>query len=280
MKGILNPRLASFATTLGTTLLFSVNSHSDNPRNGGELMLGGGYVHSDEPFDEGISGFRIYMDGRYQWHGLFVESGNIINRQKDKPAVGFNFYNTDHWNFDLLGTIADDSIDYRYRAGNYIVYRSRSSIAGAGFRAIGTFNNTTIQAMGLPIASEGSRDDGVLRHASLWLDQKWQINDKWEFKVSLGAQYRSAELLDHKYGVEPIQADNYIQPYEASDGTDYTAHFELNYAITDHLFIQPYFNITKFSDSAMDSPLVKTAINSFDRSEQERKLGINLNYRF
>lgn len=290
MKGIINLSLVRFIssssvgpvlrnTLLGSTLLFSMNNYADNPRDGGELTLGGGFMSFESPFDSRTSGFRVDIDGRYQWRGLFAETGSLVNRQKNKPAIGFNFYNTDHWNFDFLGTIADDNVDYLYRVGRINVSSSGNSIAAAGFRAIGSFNDTTIQLMGLPIASEGSRDDGILRYASLWINQQWQHN-KWTLKASIGAQYRTGELLERKYDIQQWQANNYFPAYDVGDGTDYTAHFELNYAITDHVFMQPYFSITEFSDSVIESPLIETAIDTFDRPEQERKVGINFNYRF
>jgi hypothetical protein len=83
---------------------------SDNDFNGGFLKVGYGYKTEISPYHSEVKGGSLFVNGRYQWEGLFVEAFYGANERNEGLSVGYNFYNTKQWSFDINTVLAHGSI--------------------------------------------------------------------------------------------------------------------------------------------------------------------------
>jgi MipA family protein len=284
------------STLLLTTILASCAGHSlaedigkdDKPdqdrsdnRDGYSLSLGLGYVNSESPLDdeEDTDGLRLVIDGRYQWKGLFVEFANDPSRDKNLPAIGYNFYSTVHWNLDLIAAAATVDSEFNYEVDGQEKQISGEATRGIGLRAQGVWGNSIVQMVALPYFHQDFRSNSAVDYASLWFGHRWQI-ENWSVNGLLGAVYKSSGLLDHHFGVTESEADEIVWAYEPSSGIDYTAYIDLSYPVSKNILFQIYSRHTQYSDQTLDSPIIEFARKWEERPEKEHEFGILLNYVF
>lgn len=258
----------------------NAESHqTENSRDGYYLSIGAGYVNLESPIYEKRDGFRVVFNGRYQWKGVFAEAAIDASRDKNLPALGYNFYNTEHWSLDAIFALTGGDLRINYNIDGETKRISAQPPRGVGLRAQGTWGNTFVQAIALPFYHEEFRTNSAIEYASLWAGQRWQIKN-WSLNGLIGAQYQSSGLLDHQWGVTETEADALLSAYQPSSGIDYTAQIDLTYPVTKNVLFQMYSRHLIYSDEMLDSPIVKKMREYHGRPEQEREFGILLNYVF
>lgn len=252
-----------------------------NSRDGYSLSIGLGYMNIESPIiiEDKFDGLKVVIDGRYQWKGLFVELANDPARDKNLPAVGYNFYSTEHWNLDVIAAAATGRSESTYYVDGQVKQISGEATRGFGFRAQGAWGNSIVQMVALPYFREDFRSDSAVDYASLWVGHRWQIRN-WSVNGLLGAVYKSSGLLDHHFGVTEAEADKIFRAYEPTSGVDYTAHIDLSYPVSKNILFQIYSRHTQYSDAVLDSSLVELARQWEGRPETEREFGVLLNYVF
>ncbi|WP_049631771.1 MipA/OmpV family protein [Cellvibrio sp. pealriver] len=252
---------------------------SENNRDGYYLSIGAGYINLESPTFEKTDGVRVVFNGRYQWKGFFAEAAIDASRDKNLPALGYNFYNTDHWSLDAIFAVTGSDLRFKYNYYGEAKQISAQPPRGVGLRAQGSWGNTFVQAIALPYYHEEFRTDSAIEYASLWAGHRWQIKN-WSLSGLVGAQYQSSGLLDHQWGVTENEADEFISAYQPSSGIDYTAQIDLTYPVTKNVLFQMYSRHMLYSDETLDSPMVKKIREYHKHPEQEREFGILLNYVF
>jgi len=263
----------------------SKQNRSDN-RDGYRLSLGLGYMNYESPWYGGEAGDGVWLviDARYQWKGLFAEVAlNGVSGDKNLPAIGYNFYSTDHWNLDVIAAAVTGRGEFNYVYEGQVKQISGEPTKGVGFRAQGSWGNSIVQMVALPYIYDGEEkdfgSDSAVDYASLWAGHRWQVKN-WSVNGLLGAVYKSSGLLDHQVGVTGSEADAIVWAYKPSSGIDYTAHIDLSYPVSKHILFQIYSRHTQYSDATLDSPLIELARKWDDRPENEHEFGVLLNYVF
>lgn len=258
----------------------NAESHqTENSRDGYYLSIGAGYINLESPTHTEVGGLRFVFNGRYQWEGFFAEAAIDASRDKNLPALGYNFYNTEHWSLDAIFAVTGGDLRINYYIDGEAKRISAQPPRGVGLRAQGTWGNTFVQAIALPYYHEEFRTDSAIEYASLWAGHRWQIKN-WSLNGLVGAQYQSSGLLDHQWGVTETEADALLSAYQPSSGIDYTAQIDLTYPVTKNVLFQMYSRHLLYSDEMLDSPIVKKIREYHGRPEQEREFGILLNYVF
>ncbi|HSX51148.1 MAG TPA: MipA/OmpV family protein [Cellvibrio sp.] len=252
-----------------------------NDRDGYSLSIALGYANIESPLydEEKMDGWKLFIDGRYQWKGLFIELANDPARDKNLPAAGYNFYTTEHWNLDFIVAAVTPGTEFNYEIGGETKKISRGSTRGTGIRAQGSWGNSILQLVALPYFHEDLPSDSAVDYASLWLGHRWQIRN-WSLNGLVGAVYKSSGLIDYQFGVPASEADGTLWSYEPSSGIDYTAYIDLSYPISKNILFQIYSRHTQYSDQTLDSPLIELARRWENRPEKEQEFGILLNYVF
>lgn len=250
-----------------------------NSRDGYYFSIGTGYWNYESPLREELNGLAFVINGRYQRNGFFVELANGSSGTSNLPTLGYNFYGTEHWNLDLLYAITDGTGEFSYEMDGKTHEMSTLPISGVGFRALGSWGNTTLQLVGLNSFNSEFRSDTAVDYAALWLGHRWQIKN-WSLNGLVGAKYRSSDLMNYSFGVTEREADKIVSAYETSSGVDYTAQIDLTYPIRKNVLFQIYATHTQFSDEMLHSPIIKLLSKSENRPEKEQTFGILLHYVF
>jgi len=257
-----------------------LEADNKNSQSGGYLKLGLGYRGEVSPYHEERSGASFVVSGRYQWkNGLFIEAPGGANQLNPGFGFGYNFYNTEHWSFDVINQLSHGGVEYRARNrdGQSIDF-ARDATMSTGIRATGAIDQNTIQFTLLPYAYDSEFDNGL--YASLWLAKQWQVKN-WSIYSAIGFQYRSKELLNYYYGVAKDIAINGTPAYEAGAGVNSTIQFGLDYPITKNWVFESYVRYTQIASSMSDSPFIYNT-RKFDdtRTKNVAEVAILLNYVF
>ena len=266
----------SFAEELPTN---DKQQDNKNSRDGYYLSVGTGYWSYESPLREELNGLAFAINGRYQRNGFFVELANGSSGTSSLPTLGYNFYGTEHWNLDLLYAITSGTGEFSYEVDGNAREISTLPISGVGFRALGSWGNTTLQLVGLNSFNSEFRSDTAVDYTALWLGHRWQIKN-WSVNGLVGAKYRSSSMMNYSFGVTESEADKVVDAYEASSGFDYTAQIDLTYPIRKNVLFQIYATHTQFSDEVLNSPVIKLLRKSENRPEKEQTFGILVHYVF
>jgi len=245
--------------------------------NGGFLKIGYGYKTEISPYHSEVKGGSLFVNGRYQWEGLFVEAFYGANERNEGLSIGYNFLNTEQWSFDINTVLAHGEIKSEIFDTDKIFYQNFDSTQMVGLRATGNFDQSTVQFMLAPYSLNDELDKGV--YASLWLGQSWQVKN-WQFHSSLGFTYRSADILDHYYGISEEEASEHFQAYKAGSGVDITGQLSASYPISSSLLFESYIKYTDFASSINENPVMNFASKIDDRAEQMTEFGILVSYVF
>ena len=245
--------------------------------NGGFLKLGYGYKVEISPYASEVNKFSMFLNGRYQWNGLFVEAFYGANERNEGLSIGYNFYNTDNWNFDVSTINAHGEINVDIVDTGKTLSQHYDNTDMIGLRATGNFEQATIQFMLAPYAIDSDFDDAI--YASMWLGKSWQVKN-WQLNGSIGLEYRSQEMLDHYYGISAEEATEHFGPYEADAGIDVTVQISASYPISTNILFESYFKYTDFASSISDSPVMQFAGSFGDRAKERTEVGVLVSYVF
>ena len=211
------------------------------------------------------------LELRAQWKGFFIEqpgrSQEKVDGQFSGNSLGYNFYNSENWAYDLYAVRSSGSIRYGFRSPDDTITFERRSDYRVGVRATGYFEGFFTQFIATPLSLR-SEIGGVELSASV--RQNWQLRN-WNIYNSIGVRYRSKEIIDHYYGVNDelsqefvdfVQVDPnaenlaaYFAPYEGKAGISVNGEVGFEYPITEHWVFGGFFQYAVASDGAKDSPL-------------------------
>lgn len=201
----INYRLRNFNDRDGFYLAYSaVSSSGDN-------------FHQADQSDK--VEFDSHFSYRMQILGLFVESPGLNSRRLHglyaSNAWGINFYNGDHWSFDIYKQTNTKKVE------GLESVQTRNLNKRAGVRATGYFDNSQLQFIYSPYSSGDQEEHGL--EASLSYTHYWQVKN-WNIYGSFGAQYQSEEVLD------------YYQIGQTNDQSrvNTSAELGLEYALNEH----------------------------------------------
>ncbi|WP_299944933.1 MipA/OmpV family protein [uncultured Microbulbifer sp.] len=245
---------------------------------GGYLKVGYGYKSEVGPSDDEAKGGTLFVSGRYQvkW-GFFIEAASGANRLDQSINVGFNFYNTEQWQFDLTSVRAHGRNKYGYGQPGFHQEEKIKSSEMLGLRATGLFENQLLQLVVAPYSFNDEYNDGV--YASLFASNAWQIKN-WEVYASAGLVYRSEEILDYYYSTTELQSQLDFPDYQAGAGIDFVGQIGASYPISENLLFETYYRYTNISSSITDSPIMKLIIASPERKEYITEFGVLFSYVF
>jgi len=246
-------------------------------RSGGFLKLGFGYNIVINPYNDEENGMSLFLNGRYQWESqVFVEAAfyRVLNSGIN---IGYNFYNTERWNFDLVTNIAHGKNETGFIDQGKVFYKKSDITRMVALRTTGNFDKTTVQFVVAPYSFNDEYDNAL--YASLWIDQSFQFKN-WELYAAFGLEYRSEEMLDYYYGIEADRATDNFKAYNPSAGIDTTSEIGASYPINNKWLFETYYRYTRLADSITDSPIMQFASNLESRSKNMTEFGILVSYVF
>jgi len=250
---------------------------SDIDRSGGFLKLGFGYNIVTNPYNDEENGMSLFLNARYQWESqVFVEAAfyRVLNSGIN---IGYNFYNTERWNFDLVTNIAHGANETGFIDQGKVFYKKSDITRMAALRTTGSFDKTTVQFVVAPYSFNDEYDNAL--YASVWIDQSFQVKN-WELYAAFGLEYRSEDMLDYYYGIEADRATDNFKAYNPSSGIDTTAELGASYPINNKWLFETYYRYTRLADSITDSPIMQFASTLESRSKNMTELGILVSYVF
>ncbi|MFT5691879.1 MAG: outer membrane protein [Oceanicoccus sp.] len=264
-------------------------SNDDHDRSGGYLKIGYGYKFEKSPYHDEKNGASVFLSGRYQFgNGIYVEASHGANELSAGNSVGYNFYNTDHWNFDIHGIQAHGRTEMGFGFKNAndenaeieVLHMDRKATYMLGLRATHTFDQTIFQFTVAPYSFNDEYDDGVF--ATAWAGRSWQIKN-WEIHASAGINYRSEEIINYYYSTSDeivAKGASSLGPYQADGGFDVTGQIGVSYPVSKNILFESYLRYTDVSDSISDSPVMQGITNLSGRAENVSELGILFSYVF
>lgn len=255
----------------GAVPVFAADDDSGN-----HLSIGLGYRTSQSLFKGDESGSALYLSGRYQWRGLFIEIPSAPRRAESRPTLGYNFFNTQHWLLDAVYIWMDGDVRLKGTVDGEDVDFDREQSESFGVRATGGYGDTTLQLALLPFNNE-AYDRGT--YASAHIARSWQVSN-WTLRGVLGAQYRSKEVMNYYFGVDSSEATLLFPEYTAGGGTRFSMQLEALYPLTQNVVLSGWLGHTEFSDSAKNSPIIQFLEDFDDRPNNASEVGISLSYVF
>jgi len=230
--------------------------HTENIRDGSYLDIGIGLGYQSDPFifdDENDSGVDIFINGRYQKYGFFVEFPHGTSKQQNTiMSFGYNFLNTEHWSYDFRLAMNHRDLDYKLPKSNIVT--KRVSHSKLGLRILGDYGNTHLKL----IVAGASGAKGL--YVSGWLSQNYQYNN-WNFYSTVGIEYRNEDVVNYFYGISENEflGNNEIDSlpsYQGRSGFEYTGQVGFDYPITTAWVFEGFARTILFPSGITDSPLV------------------------
>lgn len=257
-------------------------TNPDDDLSGGFLKLGIGLGSASSPFWDKNNGVKINLTGRYQWKGgLFTEFPGLFSNadayMNNGPSVGWNFLNTEQWNFDVIAPLIYGATDYEEtnESGETLTVERNNELR-LGLRATGSFDNYFVQFSGTTFPFKDQLSGGIV--ASAWGGKRWQIKN-WNLFSAIGLRYESQKVLDYYFGIPEHESSELTPEYEADSGVNLRAQLGVSYPISKKWVFEGALNYTKFSDSIMDSPVIVNTMSS-ERTEDQLLTSFTINYVF
>ncbi|MFT5813503.1 MAG: outer membrane protein [Psychroserpens sp.] len=228
---------------------YTLNEKTENIRDGAYLDIGLGARYKSDPFiydeDKNGSGLALYVNGRYQKYGLFVEFPRGTSKQQTTViSIGYNFLNTKNWSYDLQVAMNHPQLEHELPESKLL--RERISHSKLGLRILGDFDNTHFKL----IAAGSSGGDGL--YASAWLSHNYQIYN-WNLYISAGIEYRNKDVVNYFYAINEVEGLPY---YRGESGYEYTGQIGFDYPIDVDWVFEGYIRATHLPTGISDSPLV------------------------
>ena len=251
---------------------------ADADQSGGFLKIGAGLMYRTNPYNDKHQGYATFINGRYQGkHGLYLEFANGADELNQGLALGWNFYNTPDWHFDLNTVQAHGSMKIHLVNETASFRENRSSSYMLGLRATGRFDDTTLQLIAAPLSISDDIDGGF--YASAWLARRWQLRN-WQFHASLGLQFRSKEIIEHYYGLPDGLVIDRLSDHAASSATNISGQLGVSYPLSRHWLFESYYRYTDIASEITDSPLMSIVDRPPERTANESEFGIMFSYVF
>ncbi|OUS25377.1 hypothetical protein A9Q98_12465 [Thalassotalea sp. 42_200_T64] len=254
-----------------------IATETESP-SGGYLKIGYGYKSEVGPYEDEVQGGSLFVSGFHQLEsGFFIEASYGANELEQGLNLGYNFYNSEHWNFDILTVEAHGDIEYHIVNDVTSIKDKKDNSGMLGFRTTGISEQTIVQFTIAPYSFNDEYDDGV--YASMWAAQTWQIKN-WELYASAGIEYRSENILDYYYSTSEELEDFGFPHYEADDGYNVIGQVGASYPVSENVLFETYFRYTDIADSISDSPIMQLAAQQPGRDDNITEFGLLFSYVF
>ena len=267
--------------TLSSAAVFSspAQSEEQEPWVDGYLKVGYGFKYQKSPYYSEESGGSLFLSGRYQIKpGFFIEASHGANELDQGVNIGFNFFNTDTWSFDLMTVRGHGENSYHFgNNGETVLIETRKSTNMLGVRSTGSFGRSTVQLTVAPYSFNDRYDNAV--YASLWGSHSWQLKN-WQINAAIGAEYRSRGMLDYYYSTNEAMENFGMPSYQASSGINLLSQIGVSYPISENVLFESYARYKHLSSSISDFPVMRLASQFEDRQKHETEFGILVSYVF
>lgn len=225
-------------------------ANEDNIRDGAYIDVGIGLGVESDPFifdDENESGFDLYINGRYQKYGFFVEFPHGTSKQQSTVlSLGYNFINTKNWSYDLQLAMNHRDLDHKLPLSNLV--SRRVSHSKLGLRILGDFDNIHLKFI---VAGASGDPDGGL-YASAWVSKNYSYYN-WNLYGSFGVEYRNEDVINYFYGINEVEGLPY---YRGDAGFEYTGQLGTSYPINEDWVFESFVRATLLPAGVSNSPLV------------------------
>lgn len=228
------------------------------------------YIDRNLEANEFSEGFRsIDLGLRAQYKGFFLEipgRGGEPEGLYVGPGLGYNFYNTENWSLDAYYTVEQGTIEWGFANPEQELFIRKHADVRLGLRASGYYQNLLTQFVFAPVSMHEDIG-GYSFSASIRRD--WQIRN-WNFYVSLGAKYSTADIWDYYYGIseeEATQISNINSYFETSElldeyytatdidaGVSATIQLGFEYPFTQNWVVGWYYSALMLPESVKRSP--------------------------
>jgi hypothetical protein len=226
------------------------------------------FVNSDFERVNKTGNFAGYaIEIQLRWNGLFLETPGLSQENVDAlfsgPAIGYNFYNSKHWAFDIYAVTAFEPAEYQFRS--VILERERNY--RLGLRATGYYSDYLAQFIATPVSFE---DDIGGFNASFSLRRTWLVKN-WNIYASLGVSYQSDEIVNHYWGVSETEAaqiadalnseNTPFTQYQADGGMFTVGEIGFEYPVSESFVVGGFISAVRRPNAVVNSPLTVAGRN-------------------
>lgn len=222
---------------------------------------------TDTETKETLRGFSLELRAQYQ--GFFLEIPGRGLGDNDGiytgPGLGYNFFNTNTWSFDAYFSSERGSGEWNFANPEQKYTIPKDSDLRFGLRATGYYDKFLTQFIFTPVSTR-SEIGGYALSASIRRD--WQVRN-YNIFTSIGAKYRSSDILNYYYGITEEEAlniseissyfdtaaqlDDYYAPTEIGAGTSINFQLGFEYPLTEHWVLGGFYSVVKFAESVKNS---------------------------
>ena len=229
-------------------------TYSDNRRDGSYLDVGLGWVERSElnGFDNLESGASFFINGRYQKYGVYIEFPHGSYRQQDTVlSFGYNFYNSEHWSFDIHHSMNHADLTYGFIDSKNSRKISNKRIGGSelGLRVSANFEHNDLQF----VLARASGAGGI--YAGVWWTRHQQYQN-FNFSFSVGAQYRNEKVVQYYYGFNDNQPITGMSEYRGEAGIEFTSQISMSYPISESWVFESFIRHTNLPSGISNSPVL------------------------
>lgn len=226
---------------------------------------------------------RNYLEGNIEiqlrWNGFFYENPGHSQENVDGlfsgDAIGYNFYNSKHWAYDIYVVNAFGEGEYHFdnvetvingetgeSTNNHVrLLLPRKANDRLGLRATGYYDDYLAQFIVTPVSFQ-SEIKGV--NASASLRRTW-LYKNWNFFGTVGFNYHSKEIIDYYWGLsedESTQIEDLLKnqntpfkPYEGSGGFFAVGQLGFEYPVTENVVFGGFVTAIRRPNAVTDSTL-------------------------
>ena len=197
--------------------------------------------------DEQDTQVKVFINGRYQWRGLFVEA---FAESYQGVVLGYNAFNTEHWSIDVIGHDQFEEIsqeEYEQLQG----IETRRGDFAVGVRATAYYHNFIMQFQVLHDITGNHGGVG----GSTMIGRNWQWRN-WNFHSLLGLHYQSADTLDYYFGVSSQEASAQFPEYDLESETMFTAEVGVTYPLSEKWIWRSTLIFADVPEGISNSPIM------------------------
>ncbi len=182
-----------------------------------------------------------------QYHGWFVEA---FSESLEVATLGYNFTDTEHWSFDLVGLPQHPELSSRV-SKDLEGMRPRHLDFMSGPRVTGYLSNYIVQFHALTDIS--NIHNGQVLSAKI--ARHWQYKN-WNFHAIGGVSYRSHKAADYYLSIEPEDATQKFPEFQAQAGFVQVYEIGVTYPLSKKWVFRTSMQHYALDSQWSDSPLL------------------------
>lgn len=224
--------------------------------NGGYAEIGLGFAYYSNPVfgapegnEKGEMHDENYVDinARYQYEGFFVET---FSQSIESLTFGYNFHDHKKWSMDWIATVQHGEMSEN-TSDDYRNINKRYTDFMMGPRSTHYWGNTILQFHLLKDISDTHHGELI----ALKLARHWQYRN-WTFHGIAGATYRSSQLTDYYFGIDPSEASEQFPVHNAKGGMAYVYEVGATYPLSEKWVFRSFIRRVDVDSEITKSPLI------------------------